>query len=77
MLAQAMARLPMRNMRMRMPLSNRHRWLADERRMQVRAYNFWTAQLGESNYPNVEELEPEERPGFPRLSGIARLHIRD
>ncbi|MBK7161754.1 MAG: hypothetical protein IPH79_04300 [Sphingomonadales bacterium] len=31
----------------------------DERRMQVRAYNFWTSQLGESNYPNIEELEPE------------------
>ena len=31
----------------------------DERRMQVRAYNFWTAQLGEGNYPNVEELDPE------------------
>ncbi|MGL5837658.1 MAG: hypothetical protein ACRCY3_04065 [Sphingorhabdus sp.] len=31
----------------------------DERRMQVRAYNFWTSQLGEGNYPNVEELDPE------------------
>lgn len=31
----------------------------DERRMQVRAYNFWTAQLGEGNYPNIEELDPE------------------
>ncbi len=31
----------------------------DERRMQVRAYNFWTAQLAEGNYPNVEELDPE------------------
>ncbi|MBP6581322.1 MAG: hypothetical protein KA199_07290 [Sphingorhabdus sp.] len=30
----------------------------DERRMQVRAYNFWTAQLGEGNYPNIEELDP-------------------
>jgi hypothetical protein len=30
----------------------------DERRMQVRAYNFWTAQLGENHYPNIEELEP-------------------
>ena len=26
--------------------------------MQVRAYNFWTAQLGEGNYPNIEELDP-------------------
>lgn len=31
----------------------------DERRMQVRAYNFWTSQLAEGNYPNVEELDPE------------------
>ena len=31
----------------------------DERRMQVRAYNFWTAQLAEGNYPNIEELDPE------------------
>ncbi len=30
----------------------------DERRMQVRAYNFWTSQLGEGNYPNIEELDP-------------------
>ncbi len=31
----------------------------DERRMQVRAYNFWTAQLDENNYPNIEDLDPE------------------
>jgi hypothetical protein len=31
----------------------------DERRMQVRAYNFWTSQLSDGNYPNVEELDPE------------------
>ncbi|MEW6577252.1 MAG: hypothetical protein AB1408_12945 [Pseudomonadota bacterium] len=30
----------------------------DERRMQVRAYNFWTSQLGEGNYPNIEDLDP-------------------
>jgi hypothetical protein len=30
----------------------------DERRMQVRAYNFWTAQLHEKNYPCIEELDP-------------------
>ena len=30
----------------------------DERRMQVRAYNFWTAQLHEKNYPSIEELDP-------------------
>jgi hypothetical protein len=31
----------------------------DERRMQVRAYNFWTAQLHDKNYPSIEELDPE------------------
>lgn len=30
----------------------------DERRMQVRAYNFWTAQLNDKNYPSIEELDP-------------------
>ena len=32
---------------------------SDERRMQVRAYNFWTRQLGDRNYPSIEELDPE------------------
>ena len=36
----------------------------DERRMQVRAYNFWTAQLGQGNYPNIEELDPESVEDF-------------
>jgi hypothetical protein len=30
----------------------------DERRMQVRAYNFWTSQLHGKNYPSIEELDP-------------------
>ncbi len=36
----------------------------DERRMQVRAYNFWAGQLGERNFPHVEELEPEALEDF-------------
>lgn len=36
----------------------------DERRMQVRAYNFWTAQLGEGHYPDIEELDPESVEDF-------------
>lgn len=40
----------------------------DERRMQVRAYNFWTSQLGEANYPNVEELDPESVEDFRDFS---------
>jgi hypothetical protein len=30
----------------------------DERRMQVRAYNFWTSQLHGRNFPSIEELTP-------------------
>lgn len=30
----------------------------DERRMQVRAYNFWTSRLQDKNYPCIEELDP-------------------
>jgi hypothetical protein len=40
----------------------------DERRMQVRAYNFWTSQLGEGNYPNIEELDPESVEDFRDFS---------
>jgi hypothetical protein len=36
----------------------------DERRMQVRAYNFWTAQLHDKNYPSIEELDPENVEDF-------------
>ncbi|MBX7514020.1 hypothetical protein K3179_05580 [Qipengyuania sp. GH38] len=31
----------------------------DERRMQVRAYNHWASLLGDANYPDIEDLEPE------------------
>jgi hypothetical protein len=30
----------------------------DERRMQVRVYNFWTSQLHDKNFPSIEELNP-------------------
>jgi hypothetical protein len=40
----------------------------DDRRMQVRAYNFWTAQLNEKNYPCIEELEPESVKDFSDYS---------
>ncbi len=36
----------------------------DERRMQVRAYNFWTSLLGERNFPDIEDLEPASVPEF-------------
>jgi hypothetical protein len=40
----------------------------DERRMQVRAYNFWTAQLNDKNYPSIEELDPESVQDFSEYS---------
>ncbi len=40
----------------------------DERRMQVRAYNFWTAQLHDKNYPCIEELDPEGEQDFREFS---------
>jgi hypothetical protein len=40
----------------------------DERRMQVRAYNFWTAQLHDKNYPCIEELDPEGVQDFREYS---------
>ncbi len=36
----------------------------DERRMQVRAYNFWAGLLEDRNFPSVEDLEPESLPDF-------------
>jgi hypothetical protein len=40
----------------------------DERRMQVRAYNFWTAQLHDKNYPAIEELDPSSVEDFRDFS---------
>ncbi len=36
----------------------------DERRMQVRAYNFWASLLQDRNFPSIEELEPAQLPDF-------------
>ena len=36
----------------------------DERRMHVRAYNFWAGLLGERQFPNVEDLSPESDSDF-------------
>jgi hypothetical protein len=40
----------------------------DERRMQVRAYNFWTSHLNDKNYPCIEELDPEAIDDFRDFS---------
>ncbi|MEP3226867.1 MAG: hypothetical protein ABJO01_12895 [Parasphingorhabdus sp.] len=36
----------------------------DERRMHVRAYNFWAGLLGERQFPSVEDLNPETDKDF-------------
>ncbi|MCK9540758.1 MAG: hypothetical protein M0R03_01855 [Novosphingobium sp.] len=36
----------------------------DERRMQVRAYNFWASLLDGRNLPSIEDLDPETLPDF-------------
>jgi len=36
----------------------------DERRMQVRAYNFWAGLLGTRTFPDIADLKPESLPDF-------------
>jgi len=36
----------------------------DERRMQVRAYNFWASLLGDRNFPSIANLDPKNLPDF-------------
>lgn len=36
----------------------------DERRMQVRAYNFWASLLDDRSFPSIEELDPASLPDF-------------
>ncbi|MDB5738886.1 MAG: hypothetical protein JWO65_2554 [Sphingomonas bacterium] len=36
----------------------------DERRMHVRAYNFWVSMLGTRAYPSIEDLDPEHSSDF-------------
>ena len=36
----------------------------DERRMQVRAYNYWAGLLGERSFPSVEDIEFDAMPDF-------------
>ena len=36
----------------------------DERRMQVRAYNFWAGMLDNRTFPSIEDLDPENLPDF-------------
>lgn len=38
----------------------------DERRMHVRAYNFWASRLGSRSYPSIDDLEPGAAADFGR-----------
>ena len=40
----------------------------DERRMHVRAYNYWVSLLGSRDFPSIEELEPTEVEDFAAQS---------
>ncbi|WP_240330884.1 hypothetical protein [Sphingorhabdus sp. Alg239-R122] len=42
----------------------RHSFGTDERRMHVRAYNYWTALLGDKSYPSIEDLDLDASPDF-------------
>lgn len=37
---------------------------SEERRMQVRAYNYWASLLGERNLPSIEDLSPDDLEDF-------------
>jgi hypothetical protein len=36
----------------------------DERRMQVRAYNFWASMLEDRNFPSIDQFDPDNLPDF-------------
>ena len=42
----------------------KHAFGTDERRMHVRAYNFWASMLGDNNFPSIEDLNPAEIEDF-------------
>src|SRR6476469_8515140 len=53
----------------------------DERRMHVRAYNYWVSLLDGRDFPSIEDLEPEnlqdftcgrENPAVPYVGGAIR-----
>lgn len=41
---------------------------ADERRMQVRAYNYWVSLIGDRSLPSIEDLNPEQLADFSAYS---------
>ncbi len=45
----------------------------DERRMQVRAYNFWAGLLGDEEFPEIHRLDPHGHPDFGPYSVLLDL----
>lgn len=46
-----------------------------ERRLQVRAYNFWAALLGDRQFPTIDTLDPHHLPDFAGFSAL--LDVRE
>ncbi|WP_121115912.1 hypothetical protein [Croceibacterium ferulae] len=46
-----------------------------ERRMQVRAYNYWVSLLAETSLPRIDMLDPAALPGF--AANAVLLHVPD
>ncbi len=47
----------------------------DERRMQVRAYNFWAGLLDNRNYPSIEDLDPSSLDDFGPYSVLLDFSV--
>ena len=45
----------------------------DERRMQVRAYNHWASLLGDRDFPDIDDLEPDMLADFGPYSVLLDL----
>ena len=48
----------------------------DERRMHVRAYNYWVSLLEGRDFPSIEDLEPADVTDFATQQRSARFHLR-
>lgn len=49
--------------------------LGDERRMQVRAYNFWAGLLGDRQFPLIADLRPQDHPDFAPYSVLLDFSV--
>ncbi|WP_311270698.1 hypothetical protein [Sphingobium sp. WCS2017Hpa-17] len=49
--------------------------ISDERRMQVRAYNYWASLLGDRTLPSIEDLVPEQLEDFGPYSVLLDFSV--